>query len=151
VTHPGLFAAIGPSAGWISFQSYAGGRNAETPSPVQSILQRAASPSDTLGLVSNLAQNGVYILHGADDDNVPVTEARTMASRLKEFHHDWIYFEQPKAGHWWDNSDEPGADCVDWAPMFDLFSRHTLPPDDEVRHADFVTMSPGVSAWNRWA
>ncbi len=151
VTYPGLFAAIGPSAAWISFQSYGGGRRSDSPSSVQAMLRRAANPSDTLGLVNNLAQNGVYVLHGADDDNVPVSEARTMAAKLNEFHHDWTYFEQPKAGHWWDNSDEPGADCVDWAPMFDLFARHALPAEEDVRQVDFVTMSPGVSAWNRWA
>src|SRR6185436_6998175 len=55
------------------------------------------------------------------------------------------------AGHWWDASDEPGADCVDWAPMFDLFAHHRIPDVEEVRQIDFITMNPAVSSWCRWA
>ena len=67
------------------------------------------------------------------------------------FHHDFVFFEQPGAGHWWDVSPEPGADCVDWAPMFDFFARHRLPADGEVREVDFSTANPGVSARCHWA
>jgi poly(3-hydroxybutyrate) depolymerase len=150
-TFPDRFAAIGPSAGWISFQSYAGGApRAENPTPIQALLQRAAAPSDTLSLARNYAQYGVYILHGGVDDNVPVGQARTMNERLRAFHRDFVYHEQPAAGHWWDSSDEPGADCVDWAPMFDFFARHALPDDASLRSVAFTTASPGVSAWCHW-
>src|SRR5205807_3127387 len=84
-------------------------------------------------------------------DNVPVTEARNMAKTLSEFHRDFVLFEQPKAGHWWDSSDEPGADCVDWAPMFDLFARHRLPEEESIRQVDFTTANPGVSSSCHWA
>ncbi|HLK56758.1 MAG TPA: prolyl oligopeptidase family serine peptidase [Chthonomonadaceae bacterium] len=150
-TFPDRFAAIGPSAGWISFYTYAGGARPENPNPVEEMLIRANSPSDTLGLLPNYAQEGVYILHGSADDNVPVGQAREMQTRLSAFHHDVTYFEQPGAGHWWDVSDEPGADCVDWAPMFDFFARHARPLDESVRQVDFVTANPGVSAWSHWA
>jgi predicted esterase len=151
VTFPDRFAAIGPSAGWISFSSYAGAAQAENPTPMEQMLQRAALPSDTLALVHNCAQEGVYILHGGADDNVPVTQAREMSRQLSSFHHDYVYFEQPGAGHWWDLSDEPGADCVDWAPMFDFLAHHTIPDDESVRQVDFSTADPGVSAWCHWA
>ena len=150
VTYPDRFAAIGPSAGWVSFFSYAGARREENPDPLLSLFQRAASPSDTLALVRNTLHYGVYILHGGADDNVPATEAQTMATQLAGFHKDYTYFEQPGAGHWWGNSDEPGAACVDWPPMFDMFSRHTLPPEESVREVDFTTANPGVSARSRW-
>lgn len=150
-TFPDRFAAIGPSAGWISFQSYAGGAPpAENPTPIQALLQRAAAPSDTLSLARNYAQYGVYILHGGTDDNVPVGQARSMNERLGAFHRDFVFHEQPGAGHWWDVSDEPGADCVDWAPMFDFFARHALPDDASLRSVSFTTASPGVSAWCHW-
>jgi len=149
-TFPGQFAAIGASAGWISFQSYAGARPPSNPTPVEAMLARAASPSDTLALERNYAQEGVYILHGSADDNMPVTEARTMRQRLALFHQDFRYHEQPGAGHWWDVSDEPGTDCVDWAPMFDFFAHHALPDDEQIRQIDFATMSPGVSATCHW-
>lgn len=151
VTFPDRFAAIGPSAGWISFSSYAGGPKGAAASPIEAMLRRASASSDTLAMGRNLAQEGVYILHGDADDNVPVTEARAMRDFLKSFHHDWDYHEQPGAGHWWDASPEPGADCVDWAPMFDFFTRHALPPPASVRQVDFVTMNPGVSSHDFWA
>jgi dienelactone hydrolase len=151
VTFPDRFAAIAPSAGWISFSSYGGGVRDETTSPVQAMLQRAASPGDTLALARNLEGLGVYILHGDADDNVPVGQARQMREHLAGFHHDFTVHEQPGAGHWWDVSPEPGADCVDWAPLFDFFAHHARPAADAVREVEFRTASPGVSAWHHWA
>jgi dienelactone hydrolase len=150
VLYPDRFAAIGPSAGWISFYSYGGGQRRDNPSPVDEILQRASSASDTLTLAKNYGSEGVYILHGGADDNVPVTEARHMNQVLAGFHHDFTYFEQPGAGHWWSNTDEPGAACVDWPPMFDMFLRHELPDPLTVRQVDFSTPNPAVSAACRW-
>ncbi|MEW6745909.1 MAG: prolyl oligopeptidase family serine peptidase [Planctomycetota bacterium] len=147
---PDRFAALGPSAGWISFFSYAGGRPFDNLSPIEAILARAASPSNTLALCQNYAQQAIYVLHGAEDDNVPVREARTMQEKLQPFHRDFIYHEQVGAGHWWDASDEPGVDCVDWAPLFDCFARHALPPPGTARQVDFVTVNPAVSAQCHW-
>ncbi|HVY71652.1 MAG TPA: prolyl oligopeptidase family serine peptidase [Verrucomicrobiae bacterium] len=150
-TFPDRFAALGPSAGWISFWSYAGARRGENSNPVRAMFDRAMSPSDTLALSTNYTHAGIYILHGDADDNVPVAQARTMRENLGRFHHDFAWHEQPGAGHWWDASDEPGADCVDWAPMFDLFARHELPRVEEVREVSFTTANPGVSARCDWA
>ncbi|MBM3494660.1 MAG: hypothetical protein FJX72_10160, partial [Armatimonadetes bacterium] len=150
VTFPDRFAAIAPSAGWVSFQSYAGGARYEGATPMESILRRAASGSDTLTLATNLKPLGVYILHGDADDNVPVTEARAMADRLKGFHTDFTLFEQPGAGHWWGAPSDPGTGCVDWPAMFDLFHRRAIPRSDETRHVEFTTMNPGVSSKMRW-
>ncbi len=150
VTFPDRFAAIGPSAGWISFWSYAGAARIANPSPMQQLLARPMNPSDTLALKQNYAQEGVYVLHGSADDNVPVTQAREMVQQLSAFHRDTTYFEQPGAGHWWDISDEPGADCVDWQPLFEFFGHHALPAESMVRHVDFTTADPGVSAWCHW-
>ena len=90
------------------------------------------------------------ILHGDADDNVPVTEARRMREELGRFHHDFDWYEQPGAGHWWGNSDEPGSACVDWPAMFDFFARHRIPTDREVRRLQFVTVNPGVSSRSHW-
>lgn len=151
VTFPDRFAAIAPSAGWISFWSYAGARRSENPDAVEGMLQRATTPSDTLALEANTTDLGVYVLHGGADDNVPAEQARTMNTQLTKFHKDFTYFEQPGAGHWWDSSDEPGADCVDWQPMFDLFARRRIPTNAQVREIDFTTGDPGVSSRYRWA
>ncbi len=158
LTHPDRFAVIAPSAGWVSIWTYATsarlgqreGNADEKTDPMEDFLLRCASPSDTLSLVRNSLLQGVYVLHGDADDNVPVTEARLMRDRLSPIHHDFEYYEQPGAGHWWDVSDEPGVDCVDWMPIFDFFARHRLPTSDSVRRIEFTTMSPGVSARCHW-
>jgi poly(3-hydroxybutyrate) depolymerase len=149
-TYPDCFAAIGPSAGWISFSTYAGIKPDQTDNPVDRLLQRAASPSETLTLIENHRQHGVYLLHGADDDNVPAAQARQMVQALARFHQDFAFHEEPRAGHWWDNSDQPGADCVDWAPLFEFFSRHTIPQPAQALRVNFTTANPGISASCQW-
>ncbi len=151
VTYPDRWGAIGPSAGWISMWSYAGAVERGEPTPVTDILYRSMGASDTMALAPNYAQLGVYILHGEADDNVPAEQAHTLRDHLATFHKDFVYFGQPDAGHWWDVSDEPGADCVDWAPMFDFFARHAAPRTAMVRQVDFITASPSVSASCHWA
>jgi len=148
--YPDRWAAIGPSAAWVSFQSYAGGARFEDPTPFERALALAASTSDTLSFKENLAQLGVYVLHGDADDNVPVREARQMIEALRPFHKSLEWHEQPGAGHWWDDSDEPGASCVDWPPMFDYFARHARPDAASVRRVRFRTSFPGVSASCHW-
>jgi predicted esterase len=148
--YPDRFAALGPSAGWISFWSYRPSREITAHTPAQEILMRTTLPSRTFELARNYNEQGIYILHGSDDDNVLPDQSRQMVDRLDTFHNDYIYHEEPQAGHWWDKNDEDGADCVDWYPMFDFFARHALPGKDRVRHVDFQTPNPGISATNHW-
>ena len=144
VTFPDRFAAIAPSAGWISFTSYGGADRNTNATAVQKLLQRATTPGDTLALASNYLHQGIYVLHGDADDNVPVTEARTMRERLSQFHRDFMYHEQPGAGHWWGNA------CVDWPPIFDLFARHKIPADESIFDINFSTANPGISSSSHW-
>jgi hypothetical protein len=145
VTFPDRFAAIAPSAGWVSMASYAGARPAEGGSAVAALLRRATLPSDTLAFTPNLAGLGVYVLHGSADGNVPVGQARTMRKELGGFHPDFTYYEQPGAGHWW------GNECCDWPPLMEFLRRHEIPRREDVRRVDFVTASPGVSSRRHWA
>lgn len=144
VTYPDRFAAIGPSAGWVSLSSYGGLRRDEKPLPEREIVFRASAPSNTLSLAHNLLHTGVYILHGDADDNVPVTQARTMRAELATFHPDFAYYEQHGAGHWWGNA------CADWQPMTQFFQRHMLPEISAVRDVDFRTAQPSVSSHCHW-
>lgn len=143
VHFPDRFAAIGPSAGWVSFWSYGGLIDFDTSTEAGEAFTRAASPSDTLALRENFSQLGVYVLHGDADDNVPVDQARTMRAELAAFHPNFAYYEQPGAGHWWGNR------CVDWPPMFDFFRANERA--ERVDTLRFVTASPGVSSACRWA
>lgn len=147
---PDRWAAIGPSAGWCSFWSYASATPGEGREGVRDLLFRSVATSDTLSMSRNYLHHGVYIVHGGADNNVPTQEARNMYEHLKAFHEDVRYHEQPDAGHWWGSSDEPGSECMDWPPMMDFLARHRLASDAETRDIEFVTVNPGVSASSRW-
>lgn len=152
VTYPDLFAAVGPSAGWLSRSSY-GRRQRETTdkSPIESLLSRCQKAGDTVALAANLNHEGVYILHGEKDDNVPVAQAQKMAEVLGGFHHDWVFHEEPGKGHWWGNEyNDDGSACVDWPFMFDLFARHAQAPSSAISDVEFVTANPGVSSQCNW-
>ena len=73
-----------------------------------------------------------------------------VVERLAPIHHDLIYHEQPGVSHWWDLSDEPGADCVDWPPLFDFFARHARPLKYEQHTVDFSTANPSITSSDRW-
>ncbi|MBX3375627.1 MAG: prolyl oligopeptidase family serine peptidase [Phycisphaeraceae bacterium] len=142
--HPDKFAAIAPSAGWISFWTYSGAAAYQEAQAVERILKRAVSVSDTLAQASNLSGLGVYILHGDRDDNVPVAQARQMRRQLGEFHPDFAYYERPGAGHWW------GNECVDWPPLIQFLKDRARPETRDVRRVQFTTPHPGVSASRAW-
>ena len=142
--YPNLFAAIAPSAGWISFQSYAGGLTLKNPTPTEQVLLDAADASDTLARAENLKAEQIYILHGDVDDNVPVTEARHMRDVLTGMEASFSYHEQPGANHWWGNQ------CVDWPPLMNLIEKSYLPAADAADDVDFLTPNPGISSTLRW-
>ncbi len=144
VTHPDKFAAIAPSAGWVSFWSYTGAQKYEDTEGIEELLNRATNAGDTAALARNFLHYGIYILHGEKDDNVPAEQAHMMTSLLEGFHPDYTYHEQPGAGHWW------GGQCCDWPPLFDFFAQRTRPRDSEVDEIEFWTANPGISAWSRW-
>jgi dienelactone hydrolase len=144
-TFPDLFAAIAPSAGWISMWTYAGARRSQGGLPTSELVERASRTSDTMALAPNLNNFGIYVLHGDRDDNVPVGQARTMRRWLGEFHADFAYFEQPGAGHWWGNP------CCDWPPLMEFLARHERPKAEDVRAVHYVTTNPGISSRLDWA
>jgi pimeloyl-ACP methyl ester carboxylesterase len=150
--YPDQFAAIGPSAGWISFWSYRfRGQTIVDTSAIRKMIRRSTTPSETLDYAENYKQLGVYVIHGMIDDNVRIDQAKMMIAQLEKVgHKDYQYHFQPNANHWWDVSPEPGADCVDWPPMFDFFARHARPLKERIRQIDFLTANPGVSAHNNW-
>lgn len=145
LTRPGDFAAIAPSAGWSSFWTYGGPERYADDDGIAGLLRAAANPSDTNLLLPNADRLGIYILHGSDDDNVPVTEARAMRSKLGASHADFTYYEQPGAGHWW------GDQCMDWPPLFEFLKRHTRGEGGQRDRLTFVTVDPASSASCDWA
>jgi hypothetical protein len=128
----------------VSFWSYTGAARYEDASPVERLLRRATTASDTVALSRNALHYGVYILHGADDDNVPADQARFMDEHLAAYHQDYTYHEEPGAGHWWGNR------CCDWPPMFDFFAQRRRTSSADVDAIEFRTASPGVSPSSHW-
>ena len=145
------FGVIAPSAGWISFETYGGGAHPTGP------VGRARAASKTLDFTDNFAQNGVYIIHGAKDDNVPVGQAQTMFDTLGPIVPELTFYKDPAGRHWWDNDpDEEGADCVDYEPMISVMEakkRDPLPLDFTARapspwlnpRRSFVTLRSATS------
>ncbi len=149
INYPDQFAAIGPSAGWISYWSYRI-KGVTDSTAINKMLVRSTKQSDTYAFTTNLKPDGIYIIQGDADDNVPMVQANSMVANLSKFHKDFIYYVQHGAGHWWDLSDEPGADCVDWAPMFDFFAHHAVAQKEMIRTIDYVTANPAVSSKDYW-
>jgi dienelactone hydrolase len=147
---PGLFAATAPSAAWCSFWTYSAGPRPAIAHPVEQLLRDASATSNTEDLIENFAGRAVAILHGDADSTVPVREAREMRERLRTVGVEPIYHEQPGASHWWEDSDEAGAECLDWPGFADLFAHARLPHSSEVRRVRFVTFNPGVSHSLHW-
>ncbi|MFO7446445.1 MAG: prolyl oligopeptidase family serine peptidase [Ignavibacteriaceae bacterium] len=149
INYSDKFAVLGPSAGWISIWGYRIGPKVDS-TETRKMLLRSTKHSDTYAFTTNLRSNGIYIIHGSDDDNVPPSQAKSIMDNLSKFHKNFVYHEEPGVGHWWNKSDEMGDDCVDWMPMFDYFAHHAVPGNERVKMVDFVTANPAISSKNYW-
>lgn len=150
VNYPDQFAAIAPSAGWISLWSYRYKDREENFSDVQKIFTRAAQQSDTYTMAPNYSQLGIYIIHGNADSVVSPFQAKSMIRTLETFHKDFDYHFEPDVEHWWDlDTVKSGSDCVDWTPLFDFFSRHARPLN-RIKKLNFTTATPGIASQNYW-
>lgn len=144
LTLPDRFAAIAPSAGWRSFWTYGDHDRYEADDGILGLLRRAANPSDTELLTPNADRLGIYILHGSQDDVVPVSEARAMRRLLGDSHADFAYYERPGAGHWW------GDQCMDWPPLMDFLKQRTRGERGNRHSLTFVTVDPSASSQCDW-
>src|SRR5690606_17109705 len=105
---PDRFAAVATAAAWPSLWAYGGGMpDYDNPTKLESILLRAARPSDTVAQLVNLASMGVYLTHGVDDEQIPAKLSRQIAEQLATWHNDFALYLNPEAGNWW------GAETVD--------------------------------------
>jgi hypothetical protein len=146
ITYPDKFAAIAPCAGYPDLGAYGSRGRVDNMEqfPKYSAFKRAANNGRTLSMLDNLKQSGVYIFHGSEDRVVNTNQARQMRELLSKFHSDFCYYEYPGGEHWFGNI------SMDWPPIFEFFSRHTIPQQKEVKEIDFTTASPGISASDYW-
>lgn len=144
VHFPQRFAVIGPSAGWISFDTYGG------PPIPGGVVGAARAASKTLDFLPNLSDRAVYILHGLADSTVPAQQGQQMFEYLEEVTPDLWFHGESGAGHWWDNDpDTPGTACVDWPPMMEeMVARDTDPRGLDF---DFISAGPWVNPSRSYA
>ena len=124
-SHPDLFAAMAPSAGWTSIDLY-----------IPFFLQKStifAHPeqlkyrdmvlkeNNPLLFLKNLKNVPVFILQGGADDNVPAIQGRMFAKHLSFLNYDFVYKEVEEQGHWWDIDSTEGVDCVDSEELMNFF------------------------------
>lgn len=145
-TYPDKFAAIAPCAGYPDISTYGMGRTDQMhkDNPFYNAFARGANAGRTISLIQNLKQSGVYIFHGDADNVVPPSQARMMREELGKFHPNFCYYEYPGGEHWF------GDISVDWKPIFEFFSRHSIPEAKEVKEIEFHTASPAISASDYW-
>ncbi|MBS1704603.1 MAG: prolyl oligopeptidase family serine peptidase [Armatimonadetes bacterium] len=146
VQFPDRWAGIAPCSGWESFYTYAGKDKWPESHPMGALLNRTDLPSETKALLENLRGQAVFIMHGEKDDNVPVEEARRMREQIKDTVALLGYHEEPGAGHWYETSPEPGAECEDYPAIFDMFASRSLPPTGSRTSGNFVVVDPSIWA-----
>jgi dienelactone hydrolase len=143
---PDRWAAVAPSAGWRSFDTYGGGPRPET--PLAPLWRGADFGSRTEDLVANLLPLPVFVLHGRADDTVPVSEGEAMVEALARAGRRPLHHFAEGAGHWWDGEEAAGADCLDWPGIFDLFRRSRRAWFPEV--VAFASADPSIDRQEHW-
>ncbi|MDX2176749.1 MAG: prolyl oligopeptidase family serine peptidase [Candidatus Sumerlaeia bacterium] len=148
--YPDRFAAVGPSAGWISRRTYPREQDAGDLGAAEQLLWRTFAGTDPRAMIENFRGRPIYAIHGDADDNVPAEQTERMLAALKESGIATESHIERGAGHWWDGFRSHGADCLDWPPLFDLFAKTRLPAPAEVRRVRFITPNPAVSPSRAW-
>jgi pimeloyl-ACP methyl ester carboxylesterase len=150
--HPDLFAAMAPSAGWTSFQLYVPYFLRKSDifghPGLLAIRDMGLREERLLNFVENALNLPIYILQGGADDNVPPVHARFFYSALKKLGYQAIYREVEGMGHWWDNKETEGIDCVDSDELLDFLRNGVRNPNP--KHIIFKTTDIGLNNKNDW-
>lgn len=135
MTHPDIFAAIAPSAGWTSFQLYVPWflQKSELFAHPDLIKYRdmVLRQDNPLLFLENALNLPIYLLQGGADDNVPPIQARMFCKYLTNLGYDYKYNEVKGKGHWWNIDSTPGTDCVDSKELMDFLKSKVRNPYPE--------------------
>jgi dienelactone hydrolase len=162
---PDTWAAIQPSAGWCSFDTYGSRPNGE----LAELWQDADGASRTLDMIENLTWIPTLVVHGDADETVPADESRAMLNAIAEFDRersgeaDLARHFEAGAGHWWDGDGSRGADCLEYDGLrfFDEHRSRRDPwialsrPTESSRTSAYgpvgwVTADPSIDSAHAW-
>lgn len=132
LTFPDLWATAAPSAGWTRFDLYVPmflRKNLLYGEPKANyIWQLVMRGDDPLAIAENALNLPIYALEGSADDNVPPQQPRLLVEQLARLGYDITYKEVPGMGHWWNDPETPGTDCVDSAELNEFWESHVRNP-----------------------
>lgn len=151
--HPGRFACVAPSAGWMSYDTYVPFTLRRStwlaPPELDALLLRGLGSGRAGPLLENLRDVPVLALHGGADDNVPPAHGRMLSGLLERLGGDVRYVEVPGQGHWWDlDTERPGADAVDSKELEDFWRAHARDPLRP--HVTFTTLDTDIESGRAW-
>ncbi|MHA2610597.1 MAG: carboxylesterase family protein [bacterium JZ-2024 1] len=152
IHHADRFAAIAPSAGWMSFHFYVPfflrKSHLFSPPSLLHIWDKAMREIQTPAFLFNLSNIPVYIVQGEKDESVPPVHPRMMLSFLRSFGIESYYKEYPGQTHWFDIPETPYVDCVDFPELMKFFQmkkRIRYP-----RKVTFITPNPSINPRLYW-
>jgi pimeloyl-ACP methyl ester carboxylesterase len=152
MSHPHLFAAAAPLAGWTCFQLYIPWflqKSYTFAEPGQITIRDMSLREDFVpDFVENALNLPIFITQGGSDDNVPPVHSRLFASLLDELNYQYHYKEIPGKGHWYNLDDSAKTVCVDDPELMEFLKARTrefLP-----RHVILKTTNLGQNHKSYW-
>jgi dienelactone hydrolase len=151
LSHPDLFAAMAPAAGWTCFElyipwflqkAYIYGEPGE-----RGVREKALRQDWAHDFLENARNLPVFLLQGGSDDNVPPFHSRLLASRLHELGYAYRYKEDPGRGHWY-RIDSLDVACVDDPDLMGFLEGETK--EAYPRDVVFKTVNPSHSRRAYW-
>ena len=150
LTHPDIFAAIAPAAGWpflnIYVPTFLQKSNIFAAPAKLAIRDMALRPDNAPALLENALNLPAFILHGGDDDNVPTLHGRNFALWLHSLKYRYHYKEVVGKKHWWNYDD--GTVCVDDPDLMEFLKNSRREPGP--KHIRFRTADVGQSSTCYW-
>jgi pimeloyl-ACP methyl ester carboxylesterase len=132
LTHPDLFAAVAPLAGWTCFQLYIPWflqKSYSFAEPGQIAIRDMSLREDfTPNFVENAMNLPLFVTHGGSDDNVPTVHSRMFVSILEHLGYEHHYKEIPGKGHWYNLDDPDKTVCVDDPELVNFLKDQTRKP-----------------------
>lgn len=152
LTHPDLFAAAAPLAGWTCFQLYIPWflqKSYMFAEPGQIAIRDMSLREDFApNFVENASSLPIFISQGGNDDNVPPVHSRLFASLLDKLGYEYHYKEIPNKGHWFNLDTPDKIVCVDDPELMDFLKERER--DVFPRHVIFKTTDIGQSYKSYW-